>query len=197
MKKTNRQLQKEKTKESLLKTAYDVFSECGIMNTRMSDIAKKAGVSHGTVFVHFQTQEILVSEVIEEYGGKIALRTHELADTCRNTEEILSAHLAGIMEFEQFYTRLVIENRLLPPVAKDVWVSVQSAVSFHFSRVVERDMELGRIIGVPSYMLFNMWIGLVHHYLSNGDLFAPEGNVIKRYENTLIENYMKLVRVHH
>lgn len=65
MKKTNRQLQKEQTKELLLKTAYEIFSERGIMNTRMSDIARAAGVSHGTIFVHFQTQEALIEEVIE------------------------------------------------------------------------------------------------------------------------------------
>ena len=65
MKKTNRQLQKEQTKELLIKTAYMMFSERGIMNTRMSDIAKAAGVSHGTVFAHFLTQEALIENVVE------------------------------------------------------------------------------------------------------------------------------------
>lgn len=194
MKKTNRQLQKEQTKESLLKTAYEVFSERGIMNTRMSDIALAAGVSHGTVFAHFQTQEMLITEVIEAYGGKIALRTHELADSCDHIEEVLSAHVAGIMEFEPFYTRLVIENRLLPLVARDVWVSIQSAISFHFSQVIEREMQSGRSVNIPTHMLFNMWVGLVHYYLANGDLFAPQGNLIKQYGETLIENYMKLIQ---
>ncbi len=194
MKKSNRQLQKEQTKETLLNTAYQVFSEQGIMNTRMSDIAQAAGVSHGTVFVHFQTQEMLVTEVIETYGGKIAWRTHELARSCRHMEEILTAHLAGIREFEPFYTKLVIENRLLPPGARDVWVSLQSAISFHFSQVVEREIETGRTVDLASHFLFNTWVGLVHYYLVNGDLFAPEGNVMGRYGDTLVENYMKMIR---
>lgn len=193
MKKTNRQLQKEQTKESLLKTAFEVFAQRGIMNTRMSDVAQAAGVSHGTVFAHFQTQEALVTEIVETYGGKIALRTHELAGSCEHMEEILSAHLAGIMEYEPFYTRLVIENRLLPPAARDVWVSVQSAISFHFSQVIQREVQSGRSINLPAHLLFNMWVGLVHYYLANGDLFAPEGNVIKRYGDTLVESYIKLI----
>lgn len=197
MKKTNRQLQKEQTKESLLKTAFGVFGERGIMNTRMSDIAQAACVSHGTVFVHFQTQEVLITEVVEIYGGKIALRTHELADSCQHMKEILSAHLAGIMEFEPFYTRLVIENRLLPPAARDVWITIQSAISFHFSQVAEREIQSGRSINLPTHLLFNMWVGLVHYYLTNGDLFAPEGNVIERYGNTLVENYIKLIQTDH
>jgi AcrR family transcriptional regulator len=192
MNKTSRQLQKEQTKETLLKTAFEVFSERGIMNTRMSDIALAAGVSHGTVFAHFQTQEMLITEVIELYGARIALRTHELTDSCDHIEDVLSAHLAGIMEFEPFYTRLVVESRFLPLAARDVWVTIQSAISFHFSQVADREMQSGRSINIPAHLLFNMWVGLVHYYLANGDLFAPEGDVIKRYGKTLMENYIKL-----
>lgn len=193
MKKTNRQLQKEQTKELLLRTAYEIFSDRGIMNTRMADIAHAAGVSHGTIFVHFQTQEALIEEVIETYCQKITLRTHALADCCGTLEELLRAHLSGIMEFEQFYTRLIIENQMLPACARDSWVSIQSAVSFHFSLVYERDKGQGSNKAIPAYMLFNMWMGLVHYYLENGDLFAPEGNVLLRYGDVLIDNYLKLI----
>lgn len=194
MKKSNRQLQKVQTKETLLNKAYQLFSGQGIMNTRMSDIAQAAGVSHGTVFAHFQTQEMLITEVIETYGEKIARRTHEAASTCEHMEELLAAHLAGIKEFEPFYARLVIENRLLPPEARDVWVSIQSAISLHFSQVAQREIESGQSIDLPLYFLFNTWVGLVHYYLANGDLFAPEGNVVGRYGDTLVDHYMKMIR---
>jgi hypothetical protein len=97
------------------------------------------------------------------------------------------------MEFEPFYTRLVIENKLLPEAARDVWVTLQSAVSFHFSRVAEREIQSGRSVGIPPYMMFNMWVGLVHYYLSNGDLFAPEESVIGRYGELMAENFIKLI----
>lgn len=194
MKKTNRQLQKEQTKELLLKTAYEIFSDRGIMNTRMSDIARAAGVSHGTIFVHFQTQEALIEEVIETYCQEITLRTHALADSCETFEEFLRAHLCGIMEFEQFYTRLIIENQMLPAGARDSWVTIQSAVSFHFSLAYERESAHSSNKDIPSYILFNVWMGLVHYYLENGDLFAPEGNVLRRYGDVLISNYLKLLK---
>lgn len=193
MKKTARALQREQTKSLLLKTAYDVFSEKGIVNTRVSDIAQAAGVSHGTVFVHFKSQEALIEEVIAIYGQKIALRTHALAQSCGNLSELLRAHLDGIMEFEPFYTQLVIENRLLPPGARDSFIAVQSAISFHFSQAAERELTSASSDRIPSFLLFNMWVGLVHYYLANGDLFAPEGQVIRRYGETLIKGFMKLL----
>lgn len=194
MKQNTRQQQKKQTRELILTTAFQVFSRQGIMNTRMSDVAQAAGVSHGTIFAHFRTQEALITNVVETYGQRIALRTHELADSCGQMEEILRAHLNGIREFEPFYTRLVIENRMLPPAARDVWVSISSAISFHFSQVAAREMESGRSIRLPAHFLFNLWAGLVHYYLANGDLFAPEGAVIPRYGDALIQHYIKLIR---
>lgn len=193
MKKTNRQQQKEQTRQTLLQAAYLVFSQGGIMTARMSDIAEAAGVSHGTVFAHFATQEALITEVIDTYGGQIALRTHELAGGCERMEDMLRAHLAGIAEFEPFYTRLVIENRMLPTAARDVWVGIQSAISFHFSQVAQREAQAGRIIVQPAHLLFNTWLGLVHYYLANGDLFAPDGGVIARYGDTLVNSFLQLI----
>ncbi|MBW7572304.1 TetR/AcrR family transcriptional regulator [Caproiciproducens faecalis] len=193
MKKTSRQLQKEQTKELLIKTAFKLFSERGFLSTRISDIAGAAGVSHGTVFVHFPSLDALMAEVIEVYVGKIAQRTHELADSGKTLREVLCAHLNGIQEYEPFYTALVTENRQLPPPARDAWVTLQSVISLHFSRAVQRETEAGKIIPIPTSLLFNMWLGLVHHYLANTDLFAPGGKVIERYGETLIDNYLKLL----
>lgn len=193
MSNNKRLLQKEQTRALLMETAFTLFSQNGIMSTRMSDIAAAAGVSHGTVFAHFASQEALITKVIETYGGKIALRTHELSSSCQSMAELLSAHLDGIQEFEPFYTRLVIENHLLPTVAKDVWASIQSAISFHFSQVAKKERQADKSIDLPAHMLFNVWIGLVHYYLMNGDLFAPNGSVMEQYHDVLIESYLKLI----
>ena len=189
--KNSREIQKEQTRELLIKTAYDIFSEKGIMRTRASDIAQAAHVSHGTVFVHFTSMDALIEEVVTVYGQKIALRTHELAGGYPQLSRLLRAHLDGIKEFEPFYTRLTLENRMLPPAAKDSFIGIQSAISFHFAKALEQ--EKAYQVHIPSYLLFNLWVGLVHHYLSNGDLFAPEGNVIERYGEMLIENFLKLI----
>ena len=184
-----RRIQKEETRGRLVEAAYKVICEKGFMNTRISDIAEAASVSHGTVFVHFESLEALITEVTEEYGQKIAMGTHELAASSASMEELLCAHLDGIAEYEPFYTRLVIENRLLPQAVRDAWIGVQAASSFHFSRVVEAEWPE---LNLNTALLFNAWIGLVHHYLVNGDLFAPEGRVIPRYKEALVGFYLKM-----
>ncbi len=186
-----RQMQKEKTKQKLIETAFKVFSQKGIMSTRISDIAKEAGVSHGAVFVHFASQEMLIAEVISVYGHKIATRTHQMAEEDACLADVLRAHIDVLSEYEPFYTRLVLENRLLPTVARDTWVTIQSAVSFHFSQAVKR--EWGNETPIPVHMLFNIWMGLVHYYISNSDLFAPKGSVLSRCGGELMDAYLKLI----
>ena len=188
--KLKRQTQKEETRRRLLESGYQVICEKGLLRTRVSDIAQAAGVSHGAVFVHFESLDALIAEVTEEYGRRIALRTHELAARSAHMEDLLRAHLTGIGEHEAFYTRLVTENRLLPQEARDVWIGLQSALSFHFSRVAAREWPNAE---TDMALMFNAWVGLVHHYLSNGDLFAPEGSVTARYAETLVAFYMKMM----
>ena len=183
-----RQAQKEQTRRKLLQAMYEVICTNGMLNTRVSDVAAAAGVSHGTVFVHFESLEALMSEAIEEYGRRIALRTHALASSSARMEDLLRAHLQAIGEYEPFYTRLILESRLMSPAVRDIWISIQSAISYHFSQTLRYETAAD----VPEAVLFNAWIGLVHHYLSNGDLFAPDGRVIERWGETLIRSFLQL-----
>lgn len=189
----SRQQQKENTRRKVLDTALDVFSRGGITSTRMSDIAEAAGVSHGTVFLHFETQEALISAVIEDFGFRMATRTHELARASGSVKEILAAHLQGIREHEGFYTCLVIEASHLPTAARNALTGIQSAVSFHISQAAEREMAAGSIKRMPVSLLFNTWIGLVHYYLSNADQFAPGESVVETCGPMLLDHYMNLI----
>ncbi len=186
-----RQEQKSNTRAAILEAACRVFSEKGIAAARMSDIAQAAGLSHGAVFVHFNTQDELIGEVVYEYAGRIARRTHQLAEASGSMVDLLRAHLAAIGEFEPFYTRLVIERRQLPPAAAAGWVAIQSVVSHHFHKTLEREIGSAAREGIPIHLLFNQWMALVHYYIANGDLFAPEGNVIARYGETLVNAYLQ------
>jgi hypothetical protein len=43
-------------------------------------------------------------------------------------------------------------------------------------------------------LLFNTWIGLVHHYLVNRDLFATGDSVIAEKGDLLVNHFMSLVK---
>ena len=192
---SQRQKQKMQTRNLLIETAIDQFAKNGLTSTPTSDIAAAAKVSHGTIFAHFPTREELLDEVIEAFGMRIAKRLHELVDGNCGMKESLEAHLKGIGEFETFYTRLISEAPILHESARSGLIMIQSAISFHLIRVAEREMTEGKISKMPFDLMFNTWIGLVHYYLINRDLFSPGESVIEKHGERLIEHYLKLISI--
>ncbi len=195
MPESQRQKQKNQTKKHLIDVALEQFAKDGLTTARTSDIASAAKVSHGTLFAHFPTREILLDEVIEEFGMRITKRLHELVSSNCGMKELLEAHLKGISEYEAFYTRLVSEGHLLQDRARNSLIMIQSAISFHIAQAAEYEMETCKIRKMPVDLLFNTWIGLIHYYLVNGDLFAPDESVIKVHGNRLVEHFMSLIKL--
>ena len=192
---TKRQKQKELTRKHLIEIAIKQFGENGIIATRTADIAKAANVSHGTVFAHFSTQDELLTSVIEEFGDRIAQRLHELINADSSLIEVLKAHLAGLIEFEPFYTRLIIERRLLPESVCNTYIMIQSTISFHIGIAAKKEIGQGTLRNLPIHLIFNTWIGLIHYYITNGDLFSTNGSVLKQYSEELLQHYMNLITI--
>jgi AcrR family transcriptional regulator len=189
----NRAAQKRDTRQRILDAAIRVFARDGILASTTAAIAKEAGVAHGSVFVHFGSQESLIIAAIQDFGKTVSLRLHELIQGGAGTREVLEAHMRGIREYENFYARLVVEAPLLPDDAKTSLVLIQSTISFHLSPAIEADRAAGRIKAMPLPLLFNTWIGLVHYYLANRELFAPGASVIDRRGPELLEHFMSLI----
>lgn len=60
-----------RTRARLVAAARDVFEERGFNDTRMSDIAERAGVSHGTVYVYFDSKATVLRSVVDELLAEI------------------------------------------------------------------------------------------------------------------------------
>ncbi|MBP2661381.1 MAG: transcriptional regulator, TetR family [Firmicutes bacterium] len=193
---TKREKQKHLTRKHLIEIAIKKFGENGITMTRTADIARNANVSHGTIFVHFSTQEDLLIAVVEEFGTRIAQRLHELIDTNSSLYEVLEGHITGLIEFEPFYARLIIERRLLPESVSNTYVMIQSAISFHIGIAAEKEMEQGIVRKLPLHLIYNTWIGLIHYYIINSDLFCSSGSVLKQYSHELLQHYINLITIY-
>jgi AcrR family transcriptional regulator len=53
-------------KKQILRAAVEVFAERGFHRTRVSDIARKAGVAYGLIYHYFDSKDAVLSAVFEE-----------------------------------------------------------------------------------------------------------------------------------
>src|SRR5690348_16342731 len=57
---------KDARPQELLAAALDLFVERGYASTRLEDVAKRAGVSKGTLYLYFENKEELFKAVVRE-----------------------------------------------------------------------------------------------------------------------------------
>ena len=75
-----RQLQKIATREHIIETAMSVYIAQGF-SVPTHTIAQKAGVAHGTIFVHFPTREALLFQALARFADDIGNKLHGLSAT--------------------------------------------------------------------------------------------------------------------
>jgi len=56
----------EKTRQDLMRSAWHIFSQKGYVETRLSDIAKEAGVTRGAIYWHFGNKENLLISLFKD-----------------------------------------------------------------------------------------------------------------------------------
>jgi AcrR family transcriptional regulator len=189
-----RAAQKARTRERIVDQATRLCAARGFLELRTADVARAARLSHGAIFVHFPTREDLLVAVAARIGTQITERLHALASEEAPLRAVLKAHLACLREREEEYRWLVIEGPTLPAGFKSAWVGLQSAVAFHIAEAAEREMAQGRIRAMPVHLLFNTWIGLLHHYLANREQFSPRRPLIAALGEELLDHFLSLLR---
>ena len=71
---TSRKAQKEATRQHLKETALRCFCEHGFTKASIGIITQAAGVAHGTFYVHFESKEAILEEVLADFNDGLVAR---------------------------------------------------------------------------------------------------------------------------
>lgn len=91
-------------RELIIEAAVEVFAEKGFHSARISDIARKAGVADGTIYLYFKNKEDLLLSIFEEKMDIILKGVHDAIDGVEDPVE-------RIRRFARHHFRQVRENR--------------------------------------------------------------------------------------
>lgn len=168
-------LKTEKTRETIIKAALDVFIEHGFADARISDISKRAGVAKGSVYNYFQTKERLFESVLHEF---IATARIELQEGHRQPGESIKQYLKRVLlpviktlesSGRAHIARLVItEGTRFPVLAKAYLHEVHQPLldalqSLLDTALKEGELRNDKFVQFPYLLLAPNWIGMVHN----------------------------------
>ncbi len=186
-----RQQQKAHTRQALLQSAYAVYAEAGF-SASTNRIAQQAGVSHGTVFLHFPKVDDLLICLIQSFSDSITNQLHEAATRQGELRVFLEMHLDLLSNYEAFYTHILLASDL-PAPCRLSFQSFLSALSHHLSQLIVPLQKQEQLKQIKPYMVYNLWIGLVHHYLQNAGSFVESGSVLQARKQELLDSMCNLL----
>lgn len=133
-----RKRRKEARPSELTAAALGLFVEKGFAATRLEDVAKRAGVSKGTLYLYFDSKEALFKSVIQEGVVPVLVEGEGIAARHQGSafelmEKLLDNWWAGIGEtdFAGIPKLMVAEARNFPELAQ-----------FYYENVIRRGRAL-------------------------------------------------------
>jgi AcrR family transcriptional regulator len=128
-------------REAILAAAFDEFTARGFAETRLDDVARRAGVAKGTIYLYFADKDALFQDIVRSTVSPLIValeRAPEVDEPLRVTID----RLIGIFVREVYGTRrkdvvrlMIAEGRRFPALAE-----------FYFEEVIARALQALRLV---------------------------------------------------
>jgi AcrR family transcriptional regulator len=138
-------------RDAILAAALDEFSARGFAATRLDDVARRAKVAKGTIYLHFADKETLFQELIRrelspvvgilEHASQADISAHQLAE---RLTEVFVREVFGTRRKD--VVRLIIsEGPRFPKLAEFYYREVISRVMEAIRAILRRAIEQGEL----------------------------------------------------
>ena len=191
---------KEARPAEIVAAALEVFVERGYAATKLADVARRAGVTKGTLYLYFDSKEALFKAVVRETIVPVIAQGEALAQSFTGSARELMEQL--IRE----YWRLVGETALagIPKLMMAEAATFPELTRFYYEEVVtrghrlmagviERGVKNGEFRPVDVMLAAKLAMSPLMHATVARQAFAacmPEGFDVRAYLNTHIDLYL-------
>jgi len=151
-----RQRRKEARPQELLDAALELFVEKGFAATRAEEVAQRAGVSKGTLYLYYPSKEELFKAVVRHNLGSLIAEGLEAVAQAQGSSSELLAHLMdtwwhriGDTPAAGIHKIVLAEVRNFPELAQFYADEVIAPADRLFSSAVQRGIERGEFRPMP------------------------------------------------
>lgn len=195
------QRRKEDRPQEITDAAFQVFAEKGYAPARVEEVARRAGVSKGLLYLYFRTKEELFKAVIRSF---VIRRVDALLIAVEQTQLSSEAFIRGpLVDFMKqlpgspvavVIRLLIAEGPRHPDLLDFYWDNVVSKGMRAMSRIVERGVERGEfrdsaVTELPQLLIAPVMVSVVWN-----TLFAKHRLDTDRLIETHIEMLLDYVK---
>lgn len=186
--------------EEILAAALDVFADRGFAATKLEDVARRAGVTKGTIYLYYENKEALfkalVRETIVPVIAKGEALAHSFTGTARDLFEQLVREyfrLVGDTPLSGIPRLMIAEAGNFPELARFYYEEVVTRGHRLMAGVLERGIKGGEFRRVNVAVATKLAMAPLMHAVVARKAFAacmPEGFDVAKYLDTHIDLYL-------
>ncbi|QTA93150.1 TetR/AcrR family transcriptional regulator [Desulfonema magnum] len=196
---------KKKRRSEIAKAAVDIFARKGFENTTVQEIADRAKIAKGTVYLYFKTKEDILNEaskeILCELEGNLLHSLSRLTDPVEKLSALITEAMTITPEFEQIFI-VYMESRLFHLRDREYGTFIKNFEESlrKVRRITVEIIRQGKTQGAfrndadaeaLAFCLFGAFDGVVMQYLHNKSGFDIENvrnEFLKNFFNGLMDN---------
>ncbi|MDR3175588.1 MAG: TetR/AcrR family transcriptional regulator [Desulfovibrio sp.] len=157
-----REEQKQNTREKLLAAAAQCFTEKGYSGCSIADIAQRAEIAQGTMYVHFKSKEELFKTMIEEEHAQGAEKARQAANVTPYLNGIIGVMTDCIRDVgfpvdHRLWTEILAVAAREPSV-RETFAASDKAMRSVFVELLQKAAEAGEIDGSLDFEAISVWL---------------------------------------
>lgn len=176
---------KEKKRESLLNSAYELFMDKGISNTTIDQICRKAGIAKGTFYLYFHDKEDILKSLIKRISYTLLQNAYARVNKNRSFIENLVQMADYLIDYfkNDTGTVQVLKKDFTWPITEEEFISTDDPLMSSIRDMIEQYSESSGLeehkILLRIYALFSMiasvcYSAIIDHFPDDIDMFKPE-----------------------
>ncbi|HXE83361.1 MAG TPA: TetR/AcrR family transcriptional regulator [Gemmatimonadales bacterium] len=201
------QRRKDARPEEIISAALEVFADRGFAATTLEDIARKAGVTKGTIYLYFENKEALFKALIRGTIVPVIAKGEAIAQAFTGSardlfEKLVREYwrLVGETALASIPRLMIAEAGNFPQLARFYYEEVVTRGHRLMAGVLERGIKAGEFKKVDLAVATKLAMAPLMHAVVARKAFAhcmPEGFDVVRYLDTHIELFLHGIATDH
>lgn len=169
-------MDKEKTRQKIMKTAIRLFTKLGYARTTTRKIAAEAGITEITLFRHFGSKEKLFTSIMESFAAPLIIKSFKDKISNNIKQDMI---LFGTMLFNSIYERkeslltMINESRHFPKLNTMLRQNPKKLRTYLASYLKDQ-MDKGKLKNLHAEMAAQAFMGMIFGYAISLGIFTEE-----------------------
>ena len=135
-------------RKRIMQAAIEVFSEKGFFNSKVSEIARVAGVADGTIYIYFKNKDDLLISIFEDRADELVVETRKKIEEHTNPLDQFKVFIENHMGLLENEGRLIEVLQVELRQSSKFMKGYKPVKFFEYLDILSNILEEGKTVGL-------------------------------------------------